>query len=51
VGIGKTVEDAESVAERGLEFVSGKVYFRRDIAKKEVLENKVRKMKELRGLV
>ncbi len=49
VGIADNLEEAEKIAENALHHVSGRVYMRHDIAKKEMIEAKIRKMKELRG--
>ncbi len=50
VGIGNNLEEAESIAEKALRHVTGKVYSRHDIAKKEMIERKVERMKNIRGI-
>ena len=48
VGISGSVEEAEKIAERGINHVSGRIHVRHDIAKKEMLEAKVRRMEKVR---
>ncbi len=48
VGIASNLEDAESVSEEGLAFVSGSFYARRDIGKPEVIQRKVERMRKIR---
>jgi len=48
VGIADRLEKAEEIAERALKHVSGKIYMRHDIAKKEMIDAKIKKMQELR---
>src|SRR5216117_2825331 len=48
VGIASNLEDAESVSEEGLAFVSGRFYARRDIGKPEVIQRKVERMRKIR---
>ncbi|MDD1675762.1 MAG: phosphoribosylamine--glycine ligase, partial [Methanomicrobiales archaeon] len=47
VGVGDTLEDAESVAERGVSSVTGHVRHRRDIGTPALLERRIIHMKEL----
>jgi phosphoribosylamine--glycine ligase len=50
VGIANTIEKAEKIAERSLEFVKGEdIYVRHDIGKRESIERKVRRLHELLG--
>jgi phosphoribosylamine--glycine ligase len=49
VGISDTIDDAERTVERALKHVSGRIHVRHDIAKKEMLDAKVARMKRIRG--
>ena len=49
VGIADGLEEAESVSEEALAFVSGSFYARRDIGKPDVVREKVERMKRLRA--
>ena len=49
VGISSEIQDAEQVVERALRHVSGKIHVRHDIAKKDMLDAKVRRMEQIRG--
>jgi phosphoribosylamine--glycine ligase len=49
VGIDDSIFDAEKIAEAALSHVKGKVFMRHDIGKKELIEKRVKHMKELRG--
>jgi phosphoribosylamine---glycine ligase len=49
VGIAANLEDAESISEEALAFVSGSFYARRDIGKPEVIQRKVDRMRKIRG--
>lgn len=49
VGISDEIGDAEKIVERALGHVSGKIHVRHDIAKKEMLEAKVKRMARIRG--
>ena len=48
VGIADTVEEAERIAENGIKHVHGRIHVRHDIAKKAMLDAKVRRMEEIR---
>ena len=48
VGIGNNLEEAEKTAERALRHISGKIYMRHDIAKREMIEAKIKRMENLR---
>src|SRR2546422_743639 len=48
VGIASNLEDAESISEEALAFVSGSFYARRDIGKPEVIQRKVERMRKIR---
>ncbi len=50
VGIAENLYEAEEIAERALRHIVGRVYSRHDIAKKEMIDAKIAKMKELRGI-
>ena len=47
VGVGETLEEAESIAERAASSVSGRVFHRRDIGTRESLEKRCRRMREI----
>ena len=47
VGIGNTLEEAEQKAQKAVESVQGKVFFRKDIGTKALIEKRVSHMKEL----
>ncbi len=49
VGIGKDLHEAEHIAEGALKHITGRIYARHDIAKREMIERKIEKMRELRG--
>ena len=48
VGIAHSIEEAEVIAEKGLRHVSGEIYVRHDIGKKDYIEKKVKRMKRIR---
>ncbi len=49
VGIDKNIFEAEKIAENALSHVKGNVFMRHDIGKKELIEKRIKHMKELRG--
>jgi phosphoribosylamine--glycine ligase len=49
VGVADSVEEAERTTERALRHVSGRIAVRHDIGKREILEARVRHMREVRG--
>ena len=49
LGMADSLEDAEALAEKALSYVSGDVFSRHDIGKKETVERKVAHMESLRG--
>ncbi|HIH01583.1 TPA: phosphoribosylamine--glycine ligase [Thermoplasmata archaeon] len=49
VGVADSVEDAEMIAENAIRHVSGRIAVRHDIGKKDLLEARVRHMREVRG--
>ncbi|TLZ56990.1 MAG: phosphoribosylamine--glycine ligase, partial [Methanobacteriota archaeon] len=49
VGIAANLAEAESVSEEALAFVAGSFYARRDIGKPEVIQQKVERMRKIRG--
>jgi phosphoribosylamine--glycine ligase len=50
VGVADEIEDAERIAEKGISHVSGRIHVRHDIAKKAMLDLKVRRMEEIRSV-
>ena len=46
-GKGKTIYDAEQVAEKACAAVSGPVYHRRDIGTKQLIDKKMARMEEI----
>ena len=48
VGIAPSIGEAERIAERGIGHVSGRIHVRHDIAKKEMLDAKIRRMDQIR---
>jgi phosphoribosylamine--glycine ligase len=49
VGIADSIEDSERMAESAIRHVSGRIHVRHDIAKKGMLDAKVRRMEDIRG--
>lgn len=49
VGIASTIEEAERISENAIKHVSGRIHVRHDIAKKDMLEAKIRRMEQIRG--
>ncbi len=49
VGISDEIADAERMAEAAIGHITGKIHVRHDIAKKEMLDAKVRRMAHIRG--
>jgi phosphoribosylamine--glycine ligase len=49
VGIDDNIFEAEKIAERALSHVKGNVFMRHDIGKKDLIEKRIKHMKELRG--
>lgn len=49
LGIGKSIYDAEKIAESSIGFVKGELYYRKDIGTKELIEKRIKHMKEIRG--
>lgn len=49
VGIDDSIFDAEKIAEKALSHVKGNVFMRHDIGKKDLIEKRIKHMKELRG--
>ncbi len=47
VGRGETLEEAEAIAERAASSVTGRIFHRRDIGTREVLDRRCRHMKEV----
>lgn len=50
VGLAGNIEEAERIAEDGVQHVTGKVFVRHDIGRKDFLDRKVARMNEIRGL-
>lgn len=48
VGIGDTIEEAEKLAQLGVESVDGPVFYRKDIGTKELIQKRIDMMKQLR---
>jgi phosphoribosylamine--glycine ligase len=49
LGIGKSIYDAEKIAESAIGFVKGEVDYRKDIGTKELVEKRIRHMAEIRS--
>jgi phosphoribosylamine--glycine ligase len=49
VGIDDSIVEAEKIAEKALSHVKGNVFMRHDIGKKDLIEKRIKHMKELRG--
>jgi len=49
VGIADSIENAERIAESAVKFVKGKLSYRKDIGTKELIEKRIRHMREIRG--
>ncbi len=47
VGLGKTLEEAEKIAQKAVESVSGKIFFRKDIGTKQLIQKRINHMKSL----
>jgi len=48
VGVGDTIEEAEKLAQKGVESVQGPVFFRRDIGTKKLIQKRIDMMKAYR---
>jgi phosphoribosylamine--glycine ligase len=48
VGISDTIENAERVAENAVKFVKGKLFYRKDIGTKELIQKRIEHMKAIR---
>ena len=49
VGMADEIADAERTAESALAHITGKIHVRHDIAKKDMLDAKIRRMAKIRG--
>ena len=49
VGVADTIQEAESIAENAIGHVSGRIHVRHDIAKKDMLDAKVKRMDMIRS--
>ncbi|MDH3364656.1 MAG: phosphoribosylamine--glycine ligase [Thermoplasmata archaeon] len=49
VGVSEEIHDAEMIAERAIKHISGRIAVRHDIGRREMIEARVRHMKEIRG--
>ncbi|MCD6522475.1 MAG: hypothetical protein J7K68_01895, partial [Candidatus Diapherotrites archaeon] len=49
VGIGETLEEAEKIVQGDIDRVRGKLFYRRDIGTKELIQRRIDHMKSLRG--
>ena len=50
VGVADNIEDAEKICENGLKHIKGNVFIRHDIGTKELIEKRIKHMKEIRGI-
>ena len=48
LGIANTISDAEKIAEQAVACISGRVFHRKDIGTQELVEKRVKHMKEIR---
>jgi len=51
LGVADSIEKAEVIAENGLKHISGEIYVRHDIGKKDYIEKKVKRMEGIRNAV
>ena len=49
VGVADTIEEAEKIAQEGVEAVSGRVFYRKDIGTKDLIDLRIKMMDEIRG--
>ncbi len=49
LGVGNSISEAEEIAENSMKFINGDLFHRRDIGTKELIEKRIRHMRELRG--
>ncbi len=49
VGRAATLEEAEKISEESCKYITGPLWHREDIGTKQVIERKIRRMKEIRG--
>lgn len=49
VGIADTIENAERIAENSVKFVKGKLFYRKDIGTKELIQKRIEHMRKIRG--
>jgi len=49
LGIANTISDAEKIAEQAVACISGRIFHRKDIGTKELVEKRVKHMKEIRS--
>jgi phosphoribosylamine--glycine ligase len=49
VGIDDTIEGAEKVAAKCMPLIKGKLFYRKDIGTKELIQKRIKHMKEIRG--
>lgn len=49
VGVSDEIEDAEEIAERAMGHIAGRIAVRHDIGKMEMVESRIRHMREVRG--
>ena len=50
LGIGKTIEEAEKIAENSTKFVKGNLYHRKDIGTKELINKRLEHIKRIRNI-
>ena len=49
VGIADSIEEAERIAQQGIESVEGPIFYRKDIGTQELIGKKVEMLKKIRG--
>jgi len=49
VGLADSIEKAEGIAQKGVESVSGKVFYRKDIGTKKLIDLRIKMMEEIRN--
>lgn len=49
VGVAKTIEEAEKLAQKGVDSVEGPIFFRRDIGTRDLIKKRIDHMKEILG--
>jgi phosphoribosylamine--glycine ligase len=49
VGIADTIENAERISENAMRFVKGKLFYRKDIGTKQLINKRIEHMRRIRG--